>query len=307
MENLERRKKSEEPLEALNKNEKIRGETWFGIWRNLGGEINRECKDFFEGRDVSISEAKRFFIEEGEFTKPDEKKIKELKEAGKEEEAGVEIIQSLPLPAGNRVELLLCFLGEKQATTLMRRKQELSLKNTEGFAELLKRREEVIKENLNELNLFYETEEYSEKISEEETQSFHCIHISKDKDILERLVKTWEEEEDKEKKRKKEEQRGLLYGYPKTAVKAWGKSKTRSLRLSERWKEPDSHIIRREEVPKFFPEEKRKKIESIVKFANFNFSRKHWKKELNELRKKVEKIREKAPELYEEFLSSKTG
>jgi len=293
--------------EALKKNEKLQGEIWIGGWMKRGGQVDQKCKEFFEAREVNASEAVRFFTEKGEFRKPNEKRIKELKEAGKEEEAAIEIIQNLPLPARDRTELLLCFLGEKPATTFINKKFQFHSEISEGAAKLLQKKEGIIKDNLSRLNLVYKIEDEREETSSKgEIQLFQLFHISKSRDTLEKLVETWRKEGDEEKQCQKEKQRGLLYGYPPTAVEAWVKSVIElGIRpLGERCPKSDPYVITRKEIPNYFPEEKRGEIENIAKFANFNFSREHWQEELNELKRMVEIIKKKAPDLYEEFLSS---
>ncbi len=277
---------------AIEENKKLPGKIWIDGWIEQGGQLGQECEEFFEG-EVSASEAVNFFVEKGEFKKPiNKEKIKELKESDRKEEAGIEIIQDLPLSVRDKVELLLCFLEEKPATTFINEKYQLHPEVSEGFAKLLQKKEKIIKENLDALNLVYETATTSS-----EDKSFQLFHISKSREILRKLIESWDKDDD--------EQIGLLYGYPKSAIDAWVKGAQEiggRPPLGEGGDNP--YGLKRGEIPNYFLREKKEEIENIVKFANFNFSREHWQEELNELRRTVEIIKKKVPKLYQSFLMS---
>lgn len=264
----------------------------------MGGEIDEESKKFFSGKEVVASEAIRFFAEKGKFRKPDEKRLKELREMGENEKAAIEIIQRLPLGAVDRVELLLCYLGKKTATTFINEKQPIHPDLSAGFTELLQKKEGEIKKWLKEIDLTCEiVDNWEETTTKGETKLFQLIHVGKNKKVVERLVKAWNEDDDKKI--------GLLYGYPETAIDAWVKGVQEIGRrppLGESWDNP--YALKRSEIPHKFSEEKRDKIKNIVKFANFNFSKEHWQQELDELKIIAGTIKKKSPELYEEFLSS---
>lgn len=295
---------------ALEENGKLPGEVWIAGIKEIGGRLDQQYQEFFEKEEMSASEFVRFFAAKGKFREPEEKRITELKEVGKEEKAGIEIIQNLPLSVRDRVELLMCFFGEKQATTFIHRQIQVHPEVSEKFTELLRKREEIIKKYLNKLNLVYEIKDNWEEVSSGgEPKSYCLFHISKNRENLRKLVESWDREINESstpnKRAEAGKQIGLLYGYPQTAVEAWVKRVREVGRrppLGESWDNP--YALKREEISHLpeIPEEKREEIENITKFANFNFSREHWQEELNELSKITGKIRDKAPELYEEFL-----
>lgn len=285
--------------EVLAENKEMPGLFWIEIWRTIG-RVNQECEEFFKERK-SAADALNFLAERGEFKKPDEIKIKKLLEQGKKEQAKIEIIQNCPLNPRDKIELLLCFFGEKPATTFIFEILPVHKNVSKAFAELSKKREKIIKEILGKLNLVYEIEEKEEISPQGEVKTFQLFHLSKSEEVLNKLIEAW--------KKNDEKQIGLLYGYPKTAIEAWTKSVEKTGKrppLGESYDSP--YILKRKDIPYLpeIPEEKREQITNLAKFANFVFSSENWKEELEELRKKVEIIKEKAPELYNEFLSSES-
>jgi hypothetical protein len=210
------------------------------------------------------------------------------------EKFDIEQIENLNfLGTQDRMILILTYLGEKPVTKI-----EVSYIEQHPYADL----NEIILERkklerlLKKLGLKFKI--IKRIIVDEngfEEINFEFL-ISRDKKKIEELEKAINEND--------ERKMGELYGYPKTAVDAYVKSRRF---LKEHKKDELESIFDRKKWFDSLSEEERSKLieEGVLNFQTFTFSKKHWREELDVVRKWQSIIREKAPRLYQEIIESK--
>jgi len=214
------------------------------------------------------------------------------------EKVHIEQIENLDfLVTQDRMILILTYLGEKPVSKI-----EIYFTERHPYLDLA----EIIdqKERLEQLlrTLGLEFKIVEKRIVDEngfEEITFEFL-ISRDKKKIEELEKAINE--------KDERKMGELYGYPKTAVDAYVKS-MRILRESRK-DEGDillESIFDRKKWFDSLSEEERSKLieEGVLSFSTFTFSKKHWREELEVVRRWQSIIRKKAPKLYQEIIESK--
>lgn len=132
---------------------------------------------------------------------------------------------------------------------------------------------EGIKKILDEAGFLYSASEIKAK----DNIVYYKIIISKDEKSLAEFAEL--------ENRKDYKGEGLLLGFSKTAVEAYGTDKELSDGLPEK--------------------EKGKLVKNgVTKFLNFSPSKDHWQEELEEAKENQRLIKENAPRLYEEILNS---
>jgi len=214
------------------------------------------------------------------------------------EKVDIEQIENLDfLVTQDRMILILTYLGEKPVTKI-----ELSYIEQHPYTDLneiiLKR--EKLERLLKKLGLKFKIIKriiVNENGFEEITFEFL---ISRDKKKIEELEKAINENDGRKM--------GELYGYPKTAVDAYVKS-MRILKEKRKDKRDillESIFDRKKWFDSLFEEERSKLIkERVLNFQTFTFSKKHWREELDVVRRWQSIIREKVPRLYQEIIEGK--
>jgi hypothetical protein len=214
------------------------------------------------------------------------------------EKVDIEQIENLDfLGTQDRMILILTYLGEKPVTKI-----ELSYIEQYPYTDLneiiLKR--EKLERLLKKLGLKFKIIKriiVNENGFEEITFEFL---ISRDKKKIEELEKAINENDSRKM--------GELYGYPKTAVDAYVKS-MRILKEKRKNKRDillESIFDRKKWFDSLSEEERSKLIEEgVLNFLTFTFSKKHWREELDVVRKWQSIIKEKSPRLYQEIIESK--
>jgi hypothetical protein len=214
-----------------------------------------------------------------------EKSPKEVqKEVSLESERGIEGIEkSRILETDQKLDLASFILLKEKKVVYPGNHKIIESKEEE------KKIKEKFSKEIEEIKKFFELLGFSYSIvndlkTEENIVGFNMV-ASKTKEDLEEFIKAREKGEDKVM--------GLLLGYPKTAVESYGTEESLNFE-------------------KFFAqklsEEEQKKLEEeeVLKFLYFQPSKKHWQKELNEVRKLQSLIKEKLPILYQEIIKSET-
>lgn len=196
-----------------------------------------------------------------------EKKEKENKET--------EMIEKLPLDYQSRKDLALAYLDEKPASWIdVSERYKKTEKNEDEILNKLKLRKDTIQKILDKAGFIYELEEFKTEERTTYNTGYNFI-IAKNSENLSRIKKALKEGNEKEK--------GLLFGYPKTAVEGFINRK----------------VLDYNELPK--KESKRLIKEKTSKFLDFRLSKNNWFEELKIVRKQQKLIKEKFPNLYQKI------
>lgn len=195
-----------------------------------------------------------------------------------EEKEKIGIIEKSSLNSDDKLCLTLLLLDKKEAVFLGDREIIRKKRDEEGIIEKMKKELEETKVVLEKLGLNYR----SSNIELKDAIAGFSVEVAKEKEILNEFTKACDEEDD--------QKIGNLLGYPKTAVESYNTKEAL-----------DFEIFFKKELS----EEERKKLKEseILNFIGFQPSRKHWKEELEEVKKDQEIVKEKAPCLYEEIVS----
>ena len=214
------------------------------------------------------------------------------------EKVNVKRIENLEyLTPQDRMILILTYLGEKPVSKI-----EISFTERHPYSDLAEiiDQKERLEQLLRTLGLKFKI---VEKRTVDENGFEEIIFeflISRDEKKIEELEKAINEGD--------EVRMGELYGYPKTAVEAYVKS-MQILREGEKDVldiSLESIFDEREWFNNLSPEEKNSLIkEGVLNFKVFTFSKKHWREELNVVRRWQSIIRERAPRLYQEIIEGK--
>jgi len=196
--------------------------------------------------------------------------------------------------------LILTYLGEKPVTKI-----EVSYIEQHPYDDLNKvtLEKEKLERLLKKLGLKFKIVEKRQINENGFKEIIFEFLISKDKKKIKELEKAIDEGDSR--------RIGELYGYSQTAVDAF----TKSLEiLIESGGGTNGNILlegifhneKKEWLDSLSEEERSKLIEEgVLNFQTFTFSKKHWREELNVVRRWQSIIREKAPRLYQEIIESK--
>jgi hypothetical protein len=202
-------------------------------------------------------------------------------EKSEKERRDVETIENLDLGKQNRMNLILAYLGKKPTSEIM-----IGYNERVPFEEL---EESLVKKRslervLSTIGLKFRVSE-KESIDEDgfELKIFEFF-VGRDERKIEELKDAFLKQD--------HEKTGKLLGYPETAIEAFVK---------------EEGIFDRKSWWESLPEKEREKLleEGVLNFLNFALSKRHWREELELVRKWQRIIREKAPKLYQEFIKRK--
>lgn len=210
-----------------------------------------------------------------------ERPLEKSDEAAERERRAIELIeQSSVLKPGQKVELAAFVLGKKDVIDLGDYKVIESKQEEEKYRQEFSEESEAIESILGALGVY---QVYIKELGIEDGILGFEIAAAKTNETLEAFSKAEQEGND--------EEMGLLLGYPKTAAEAYGPRKLLSC----------EELFRTE-----LSETERKELEKegTLKFLMFKLSAEHWREELEEARELQALIKEKAPSLYEETMSS---
>ena len=207
----------------------------------------------------------------------------ELKEIETEEEREtIERMENLSLGNQDKMNLILTFLGEKPTSEV-----EIDYDSKIPLVELeeVLAKKENLEKNLSDVGLKFKILE-RERTDENgfDHKNFQFL-IGKNEEKIEQLEKAILDEDVKKQ--------GILFGYPESAVEAFSKG-IKELFIHEDWWQTLSEK-EKEDISK----------EGVLNFKNFQFSKKHWRKELETVRKWQGITEEKAPKLYQEITKDK--
>jgi len=207
----------------------------------------------------------------------------ELKEIETEEEREtIERMENLSLGNQDKMNLILTFLGEKPTSEV-----EIDYDSKIPFIELedALAKKENLEKNLSDFGLKFKILE-RERIDKDgfEHKNFQFL-IGKDEEKIKQLEGAILDEDVKKQ--------GILFGYPGTAAEAFSKG-IKELFIHEDWWQTLSEK-EKGDISK----------EGILNFKNFQFSKKHWREELEFVRRWQGVIKEKAPKLFQEITKDK--
>ncbi|HLC71233.1 MAG TPA: hypothetical protein VJI32_04445 [Candidatus Nanoarchaeia archaeon] len=203
----------------------------------------------------------------------------------------VESVETLPVPDNVKVDFLLICSGLKRATEVEIGKQWSPNEPPQTLSEeeIVQHRKTLGEINLQTSELVRERREAREVTEGKEApyveygQDIARFYIARERSTAEKLKKAGQENDDRTY--------GELSGFPATAIEAYV--------VNERLPEgAPSLIMSREELP----DEIRK--QDFMAFAEFMFSREHWKDEIEIARRWSEEIKRVDPDLYARMVES---